>query len=96
MSHPCTYIFAYLSGFKKGGGVVSRGQGVCNLICRSLFYYYSDYSISLPFIFSIYFLYILPFSLYTPLLSVYSPSLYILPLPLCASLSFMYFLYILP
>jgi hypothetical protein len=30
---------AYLSGFKKGGG---GEQGVCNLIYKSLFYYYSD------------------------------------------------------
>jgi hypothetical protein len=45
MSHPCTCIFAYLSGFKKGGGVGKQGsRGVCNLICRSLFYYYGDYS----------------------------------------------------
>jgi hypothetical protein len=49
MSHPCICIFAYLNGFKKGEGVVSRGQGVCDLICRSLFHYYGDYSTILPF-----------------------------------------------
>jgi len=56
--HAYTYIFAYLSSFKKGGGV-------CNLIYRSLFYYYSDYSTT-------YFL------LYTSLSSVYFPSLWVL------------------
>jgi len=39
MRHPCTYIFAYLSGFKKGGRGRSESRGVCNLIYRSLFYY---------------------------------------------------------
>jgi hypothetical protein len=36
---------AYLSGFKKG---VGGGQRVCNLIYRSLFYYYSDLFYLLP------------------------------------------------
>jgi hypothetical protein len=35
---PLHLYIAYLSGFKRGG----RGRGVCNIICRSLFHYYSD------------------------------------------------------
>jgi hypothetical protein len=42
MRHPCICIFAYLSGFKKGGRGRLESRGVCNLICRSLFYYYGD------------------------------------------------------
>jgi hypothetical protein len=57
--YPCTCIFAYLSGFKKGGaGLGRRAGGVCNLICRSLFHYYGDYSTS-TFLLSVCFLYIL-------------------------------------
>jgi hypothetical protein len=35
-----TVIYRLLSGFKKGGGGAS--MRVCNIICRSLFYYYND------------------------------------------------------
>jgi hypothetical protein len=71
--HPYTCIFAYLSGFKKGGaGLGRRAGGVCNLICRSLFHYYSDYSTS-TFLLSVCFL---PCVL---------PSLCVLLFPLCAS-----------
>ena len=48
--------FSYLSGFKRGGIGLSRRAGeVCNLICRSLFHYYSDHSTS-SFLLSVCFL----------------------------------------
>jgi hypothetical protein len=72
--------------FQKGGRGRLESRGVCNLICRSLFYYYSNYSTSLPSICS---LCVLPFPLC--LLPSMFPSLYILSflymLPLCAFLA---------
>ena len=43
--HTLALAYRLFKQFQKGGGwgVVSRGRGgVCNLICRSLFYYYGD------------------------------------------------------
>jgi hypothetical protein len=71
---PLHLHIAYLSGFKIRGVGLGRRAGVCNLIRRSLFHYYGDYSTSLP---SIYFLYILPFSLCASLPSMCF--LYMLP-----------------
>jgi hypothetical protein len=64
---------AYLSGFKRGGRARQESRGACNLIYRSWFHYYSDYSTS-TFLPSIYFL-----SYVLPSLCIL-PSLYMLPL----------------
>jgi hypothetical protein len=63
-SPPLYLHIAYLSGFKKGG----RGQGVYNLICRSLFYYYGEVTILLYFL--------LLFPLYTPFQYAFFYSIY--------------------
>jgi hypothetical protein len=50
----CTHLhIAYLSGFKGGRRARQESRGFCNLICKSLFHYYGDYSTST-------FLYVLP------------------------------------
>jgi hypothetical protein len=44
---PLHLHIAYLSGFKGGGaGLDRRVGGVCNLIYKFLFHYYSNYSTS--------------------------------------------------
>jgi hypothetical protein len=88
-SKKSTPLHLYIRLFKRfqkeeRGRLESRG--VYNLIYRSLFYYYSNYSTSLP---SIYSLCVLPFPLC--LLPSMFPFLYMLP-----SLYILSFLYMLP
>jgi hypothetical protein len=46
----CTLALVYrlFKRIQKGGRGWSESRGVCNLIYRSLFYYYGDYSTSIP------------------------------------------------
>jgi hypothetical protein len=80
---PLHLYIAYLSGFKRGGIGLGRRVGeVYNLICRSLFHYYGDYSTStfllsmcfLPFVYFLPSIYFLPYTSFP----LYASSIYFL------------------